>query len=107
MDTNESTKFRSDVKEVFGDRGQAALARLIIATGDGRSFETILRTINNWAAGRHRVPPEAKTLMHILRNMESVPELLREARRDPPPPAFALLPKPKRSAAPNPRKPKR
>ena len=56
--------FRDKLAEL--DVGQSALARRMIAAGDDRQFETILRSLRRMASGDARVSGEMRALLCLM-----------------------------------------
>lgn len=61
--------FRSELVRSFGQHGtQTCFARFMVLAGDTRTYETILRSINNTATGRNRVSGEMLVILALMRN---------------------------------------
>jgi hypothetical protein len=101
---NDATWLRAQLLAAFGTGGQAHFARFLKLSGDHRPLASIVRGISNAASGRHKMSGELRALAWLLTNYEAVPDMVKDARRDPGLPMFALLPKPEVSLAPPPRK---
>ena len=56
--------FRSKLEQL--DLGQSDLARRMIAAGDDRQFDTILRSLRRMASGEARVSGEMRALLCLL-----------------------------------------
>ena len=102
QDDDDAAWFRAQLLAAFGAGGQAHFARFLKLSGDHRPLPSIIRTISNAVSGRHKLSGELRALAWMLTNWEAVPDLVKDARREPGAPMFAL--KPLVSAAPAPRK---
>lgn len=61
--------FRSELVRHFGPNGsQTCFARFMVLSGDTRTYETILRSINNTATGRNRVSGEMRVILALMRH---------------------------------------
>ena len=56
--------FRGKLEEL--GEGQSSLARRMIAAGDDRQFDTILRSLRRMASGEARVSGEMRALLCVL-----------------------------------------
>lgn len=93
--TDDATRFSAQLSALFGNRApQTGFARFLQLAGDTRAYGTILRGINSYANGRYPVPGEMRALLTIVEHAEGIKEMIRQARREPDPPAFQLRPLP-------------
>jgi hypothetical protein len=73
---DDSDWLREQLEAIFGAGGQSALARVMTACGDTRGHGTILRTLSNTTAGRHRMSGEMRALVTVLRKPELIDRLI-------------------------------
>jgi hypothetical protein len=91
----DAQRFRKRIAAIFGEGAQTSLARLLALAGDKRPHKSILRSINGYATGEHAIPGEIIAILGLIEHPERIAEMVRVARREPPPPAFQLKPLPK------------
>jgi hypothetical protein len=91
----DAQRFRKRIAAIFGEGAQTSLARFLALAGDKRPLKSTLRSINGYANGEHAIPGEVIAILTIIEHPERVAEMVKVARREPPPPAFQLKPLPK------------
>jgi hypothetical protein len=94
----DAQRFRKRIAAIFGEGAQTSLARFLALAGDKRPHKSILRSINGYANSEHALPGEIIAILTIIEHPERIPEMVRVARKEPPPPAFQLKPLPKVAA---------
>lgn len=90
--TDDTAWFRERIAVMFGDGAQSAFARFLRLAGDPRHYSTIIRAINGYANGRHPLPGEMRAILEMAERPERIKEMIRQAKREPDPPAFKLRP---------------
>jgi hypothetical protein len=92
----DAQRFRKRLATIFGEGAQTSFARFLALAGDKRPQTTTLRSINGYANGEHAIPGEVTAILSLIEHPERIPEMVRVARKEPPPPAFQLRPLPKK-----------
>jgi hypothetical protein len=90
----DAQRFRKRIAAIFGEGAQTSFARFLALAGDKRPHKSTLRSINGYANGEHAIPSEIIAILTIIEHPERVAEMVKVARREPPPPAFQLKPLP-------------
>jgi hypothetical protein len=88
----EAQRFRKRIVAIFGEGAQTSFARFLALAGDKRPLKSTLRSIHGYANAEHAIPGEVTAILTLIEHPERIPEMVRVARKEPPPPAFQLKP---------------